>query len=198
MGGMQHPFWDDQPAAKPLSRGGDGSSRQSLRDHRDQEQWLSSESRHGHRESNSRSGYGGPSHKNMYGPGKSIYGDDHSESSLPHIHGPHGMSGGHPSRDDPYGEQPSDSFLADYLTTLEKQVRSGKLDRHVADTARGEEDERRSGRGGMQQASSSKQPMPFFRKPSHGSHGASHGSSYELSGGSSTHFGLNRGARGRN
>merc|ERR1712216_694927 len=118
------------------------------------------------------------------------YPDQHdmSESSLPQL-----VHNAHNPRED-FGEQPTDSFLADYLTTLEKQVRSGK--HHAADSMP-DDSERRGGRGGLPGGSSGqhagqhpggggKQPMPFFRKPTHGA-------AYDLSGGSSTHFLQKRG-----
>jgi len=108
--GMGMSYWEEQ-GPKPASRGGDGSSRQSFRDHRDtQEPWLQgSDSRGGH-SSHGRDG-GFNSHKNSLYP--KYPGDQHDhESSLPQIHSSTG-------RED-FGEQSTDSFLADYLSTLDK------------------------------------------------------------------------------
>lgn len=171
-GPMGMSFWDEQ-TPKPASRGGDGSSRQSFRDHREtQEQWQhgpdsrQGHTSQGHRESDSRTGFA--QHKNLYPK----YSEQHemSESSLPHIHNPH----------QDFGEQSTDSFLADYLSTLDKQVRSSGR-HHVAEREMQDDPERRVRMSGS--SGSNKQAAPFFRKPTKGT--------FDLAGRNSTHFGLN-------
>jgi len=186
----------EEPQQKPLSRGGGESSRQSFRDYRDsQEQWMQHNQvdrerdfRHGHpqqqppRDTSSRTGGyppHNPPHKGLYpakmGP-QEMMEQGCDRGGLPYINNPHAHS-----RDGEGGEAQSDSFLAEYLASLEKQVRTGKYPAEAAQ----EEPERRSSRaappGG---AGNPKQPM-FFRKPAHGA-------SYDLSRGSSPHFGLNK------
>jgi len=178
-GAMGMNFWDEQ-TPKPVSRGGDGSSRQSFRDQREtQEQWQhGADSRQGHtsqghRESSSRTGFAQQQKGSALYP---KYPDQHelTESSLPHIHNPH----------QDFGEQSTDSFLADYLSTLDKQVRTHGSGRHHAAERDVQDDaERRSGRGLPSGGGGAKQPTPFFRKPTK--------TAFELTG-RGTHFGLNQ------
>jgi len=170
-GSMGMGYWDEQ---KPVSRGGDGSSRQSFREYRDPQtneprHGGHSSSQQGYRESSSRTGF---SHKPMYAPKYPEQHEGVGESSLPQIHNPH----------DAYGEQPVDGFLADYLSTLEKQVRGGgggggsgggKHHGGSESMMSDDGDRRRSGMQGNS-GGNPKQPMPFFRKPSdlsYGNHG---------------------------
>lgn len=168
IGGMG--YRDENPP-KPASRGGDGSSRQSFREHT-MDSWMQNEPP---RTASSRTGQF-IQHKAMYPK----YSDPHEmqghESSLPHIHNPH--------RDDP-AEQSTDSFLADYLGTLDKQARNQR--HHVSETLQQEDDRRSRGHVVAASSSSKQPPAPFFRKPTNRT-------TYDLSSGPSTHFGLNKGS----
>jgi len=148
MGGLGGPFWDQD--TKPASRGGDGSSRQGFRE-------LDPYHNDGRRDSRGGLPSQGYPHKAMFGASEGPQG------SLPHIHNPHGP---HEAEQ----QQPSDSFLADYLGTLDKQanefvqfgdrvtgskVMQARSGRHhpMAEPMMGEEPDRRGGmddhRGGL-------------------------------------------------
>merc|ERR1712070_822280 len=62
------------------------------------------------------------------------------------------------------GDVSTDSFLADYLSTLDKQARARG---GTGDTQEGRPMSRGSQPGGNAPASK-KPPMPFFKKPTHG------------------------------
>lgn len=133
------------PVTKPMSRGGDGASRQGLQSRgNDQgwdsraagDQWQNSDTSSWHagigggmRESNSRGGSGYSSKMSAHG--------HQNHGGLPHIH-----------------NQFDDAFLNDYLNTLDKKARTKHDDGNPG----------RSLAGGSAHGS-----KPFFRKPSHGS-----------------------------
>jgi len=169
-------FWgEDSNAKKPSSRGGpDPGSRQSFRsDHslggsawgNNMNEPRPSQTSHSNRDG--KTGYQAPVHQ-MFPPSK--YGPQagDGESSLPRIND---------ARDRRDFEEPStDSFLADYLSTLDKQGHPVGPNHHGPNQAARarkrdtDDDEDRSGRRGgygMPGGGGSKPPMPFFKKPQH-------------------------------
>jgi len=100
-----------------------------------------------------------------------------SEEMLPQIH-MHSNDAGRPgSREQGAagfglgaGDVSTDSFLADYLSTLDKQARARGRAGGTGDTQEGRPMSRGSQPGGTS-AATKKPPMPFFKKPSHGSAG---------------------------